>query len=101
MKTNEQIKQEVINYLTKTSNHTFSYDDGKLFKIINKDNGFYVIDESSIYKLRPIDIDTKISYYGSNAKCVIKHSLFLNKKLKSIKNNRHIKDHLNSILSEK
>ncbi len=94
-------KQEVINYLTKTSQHTFSYEDGKLFKVVKDGDSFYLINESSIQKVRPIAVDTTISKYGSNAKCVIKHSLFLNRKVKSIKTNKYTKEAINNILPKK
>jgi len=104
MKTNDQIKQELINYLVKTSKHTFSYEDGKLFKVVNIDesdsavSGFKIVDESSFIKTSPINIGNYISNYGSNAKCVLKHNLFLNRKLKSIKTNRYTKERIDSIL---
>lgn len=101
MKTNEQIRQEVINYLTKTSNHTFNYEDGKLFKIVYKDDKFYILDEKSLYNMKELNLDSTISYYGSNAKNVIKHQLFLNKNLKSVRNTKFIKDSIKSIVDAK
>ena len=104
---NGQIKQEVINYLTKTSQHSFVNECGQLFKITQKDGKFYIFDESSTspyHKIfTPIDIDAKILRCGSNAKCVIKHQLFLNKKMKSIKirsNNAHRLENFNSLISK-
>jgi hypothetical protein len=94
-------KQEVINYLTKTSQHTFSYEDGKLFKIVKEGDLFYLIDENSIQKIKPIDIDNLVVYYGANSKCVIKHSLFLNREVKSIKTNKYTKEIIDNILPKK
>lgn len=102
-KTTEQIKNEVINYLTKTSMHTFlkpkmtfdwststyqyDYNDSTKFNVIKEGNDFKVVDGEKSYI---IDIDQKIKYYGDDAKCVIKHSLFLDKKMKSIKSRSKI-----------
>ena len=108
MKTTEQIRQEVLNYLDKTSNHVFlkpdstyvgqgpreyNYEKGSFFKIIKKEDGYYTFNSSFINdKIRKFDIESCIKVYGSNAKCVIKHSLFINKKMKSVKNNKHIQE---------
>lgn len=94
-------KQEVINYLTKTSQHTFSYEDGKLFKVVKDGDSWYLIDDSSIQKVKPIAVDTYVSSYGANAKCVIKHNLFLNRKVKSIKTNKYTKEIIDNILPKK
>jgi len=104
MKTNEQIKQEVINYLVKASQHTFSYEDGKLFKVVNIDgtpeakSGFNIVDESSFSKVNGINIGNYVANYGSNTKCVIKHNLFLNRKLKSVKTTKYTKGVIDTIL---
>ena len=97
MKTKEQIKEEVTNYLTKTSQHTFEYSDGKLFKVIKELDGFFVVDENSYTKVRKIDIDSNIGYYGGNTKNVLKQSLFLNKDLKSVRTNKYTMERINSI----
>jgi len=112
MKTKEEIKSEIINYLEKTSNHTFikplceykfskegyyysyDYDNYTLFKIIKKDDNYYKL-ENNIIKL--IDIDFYVKYYGNNSKNVIKHLLFLNKGMKSIKNTKFIKNKLEEL----
>jgi hypothetical protein len=97
MKTKEELKIQIMNYLEKTSKHTFikplqkyningysyDYDDYTLFKIIIKDNNYYKIEND---KIKIIDIDFYIKYYNNNSKNVIKHLLFLNKGMKSIKN---------------
>lgn len=99
MKTQEQIKSEIISYLTKTSNHVFivpkqswsykeekyiyNYEDYKLFKVIKINEDFYTVTSNG--EKTKIDIGYHIKYYNNNAKNVIKHQLFLNKKMKSIK----------------
>ncbi len=98
MKTNEQIKQEIVNYLTKTSHHTFSYDDGKLFKVIKDEDKFFIVDENSHQKFKEL-FDFYINNYGNNAKCVLKHSLFLGRKVKSIKTNKYTKEVINELIS--
>ena len=111
MKTQEQIKQEMVSYLTKTSTHTFikpsakfkfgnsetpgyyeyDYNEFSYFKVMVKDGEFYYLEkrDRNDYKLYPINIDNSITYYGNNAKCVISHNLFLGKKMKSVKSNRY------------
>lgn len=106
MKTQEQIKQEIVNYLTKTSGHTFikpkstfkwgnyntpgyyeyDYEDFTYFKVIQKEGDFYCLEGGRLSK---IDIDSKIKYWGNNAKCVLSHSLFIDKKMKSVRSNKY------------
>lgn len=99
MKTQEQIKQEVVNYLTKTSQHTFSYEDGSLFKIEKVGDKFYLIDQKSHKQVSEIEYDKTVSYYMENAKCVIKHRLFLSRPVKSIKTNKYTKEIIDSIIN--
>lgn len=107
MKTQEQIKSEIISYLTKTSKHLFivpkgtwsykenkyiyNYEDYKLFKVIKINDDFYIttsdIEKTKIEKTK-IDIDYYLKYYNNNAKNVIKHQLFLDKGMKSIKSKK-------------
>jgi len=65
MKTTEQIKSEIVNYLTKTSIHTFvkprsnykygkeghyceyDYENFTYFKVFKKDEDFYVLENSN------------------------------------------------------
>ena len=98
MKTNEQITKEVINYLDKTTNHlfvkpkssydwntstyTYDYENGTYFKLFKKEDGYYLIEDE---KVKKIDIEHYIKYFGTNSKCVISHILFLNKKHKMYK----------------
>jgi hypothetical protein len=95
MKTQEQIKQEVVNYLTKASQHTFSYKDGMIFKVEKLGDKFYLVNND---KLTEIEYDKTITYYGSNSKCVIKHRLFLGRPVKSIRTNKHTKAIVESII---
>lgn len=104
MKTQEQIKSEIISYLTKTSNHVFivpkktwstkeekyiyDYKSYKLFKVVKIGDDFYTIIKNPILIIdvkEKIDIDYYIKYYNNNAKNVIKHQLFLDKGMKSVK----------------
>lgn len=101
MKTKEQIRQEVIDYLTKTSKHTFTYENSKLFKVVSDNDKFYILDEESLYNMKEINFDSIISYYGPNSKNVIKHSLFLNKNLKSVKNSKFIKENIKTLCMQK
>jgi len=90
-KTNEQIKTDIVNYLTKTSNHTFVKPDGSYFKIFKREDGTFQLFENKTLNL-PINIDQYISWYGENAKNVIKHRLFLNKEMKSVKNIKSLEE---------
>lgn len=96
MKTTEQIKSEVVSYLNNTSKHLFTNEKGEFFRVIVEGNRFIVIDGTrvTIYY-----IDDTISVYESNTKCVIKHRLFLNRKFKSIKNFKTMKEKI-SIIKE-
>jgi len=115
MKTQEQIKQEIVNYLTKTSIHTFikpkatfkwgdsktpgyyeyDYNDFTYFKVIKVGDEFFHLEKSlrgsfvDSYKLKKIDIDHYIKYWGGNAKCGVSDDLFLNKKMRSVKSNKY------------
>ena len=111
MKTAEQIKQEIVSYLTKTSEHTFikpsakfkfgnsetpgyyeyDYNDFTYFKMMVKDGEFFYLEkrDRGDYKLYRINIDTHVSYHDNNSKCVLNHGRFLNKKMKSVKSNKY------------
>ena len=113
MKTTEQIKQEIVNYLTKTSIHTFvkpkatykrsqtgsqyeyDYEDFTYFKVIKNEDEFFRLENN---KLTKIDIDHYIKYYGNNAKCVLSQNLFLDKKMKSVKSNKYHLGEIKNIL---
>jgi hypothetical protein len=114
MKTTEQIKQEIVNYLTKTSQHTFvkpkatynwtqreneyDYNEFTYFKVIKIEDEFFKLEND---KLTKIDIDNYIRYYGNNAKCVLSHNLFLDKKMKSVKSNKYHLGEIKNILEKK
>ncbi len=74
MKTQEQIKTEVVNYLTKTSQHLFVDTKGSFYKIFIDGDKFIVIkdDKTAVY-----DINNYVKWYAQHAKCVVKHLLFL------------------------
>ena len=97
MKTQEQIKSEVLAYLNKTSQHLFQKENGEFYNVLVDGNNLIVIngDRVSVY-----DINKQIEWYGNNTKCVIKHMLFLNKKLKSIKNFKAMKERI-KVIKEK
>jgi hypothetical protein len=115
MKTTEQIKQEIVNYLTKTSIHTFvkpkanykwaqtgsqyeyDYNEFTYFKVIKIEDEFFKLEND---KLTKIDIDNYIRYYGNNAKCVLSHNLFLDKKMKSVKSNKYHLGEIKNILDK-
>ena len=117
MKNVEQIKQEIVSYLTKTSIHTFikpkvtfkwdkensryeyDYNEFTYFKVIKVGEDFFHLEKnSSNYKLSKIDIDNYVKYWGNNAKCVLSNSLFLDKKMKSVKSNKYHLEQIKEIL---
>lgn len=83
MKTTEQIKSEVINYLNKTSQHTFINKKGDFYKIL-LEGDFYIVINGD--KVTVNKVDDSIRYHDVNTKCVIKQSLFLIPSLSSIFN---------------
>lgn len=88
-KTTEQIKKEVVIYLEKTSNHLFIKENGDFYKVILSGDNFIIINGD---KVSTYNIDEYIKWNGVNTKCMVKHLLFLNKKLKSIKNFKTMKE---------
>lgn len=114
MKTQEQIKKEVINYLEKTSLHVFikpksrfdwkeskynyDYTDSTYFRIIKVSDEKYKILENN--KITDMDYEYYIRNYNENAKCVIKHMLFIDKKMKSVKNTKLINKTIDELLEK-
>lgn len=74
MKTTEQIKAEVVNYLTQTSQHLFTDTKGGFYKVFIEGDVFIVIKDE---KTTVYDINNYVKWYAQHAKCVIKHMLFL------------------------
>jgi len=111
MKTLDQNRQQVINYLKKTSNHVFlnpkstfkwgtdkpghyeyDFDNGTYFKVFTRDDKWFYLKDNKIYSL---DIDHYLKYYENNAKCVISNLLFLNNNMKSIRNTKFVQSKIN------
>jgi hypothetical protein len=87
MKTKEQIKSEVVNYLKKCSGHLFKIEGGykwsgparyvqeeekELKVIINGDQAFFITGDDVV----KIDIDKIIEAQGTNSKSIIKGRIF-------------------------
>ena len=49
-------------------------------------------------KIKNLDIEHYLKYYGGNAKCVISHKLFLNNKMRSIRNNKFVQSKIEEVL---
>jgi hypothetical protein len=93
MKTKEQVQQELNTYLTKTSQHVFvsGEKNDKFLKVVETTT----IDGDKIWfsiwldeNLEPKSIDRNVTldnYSDPNSKCWVKHSLFLNREMKSVK----------------
>ena len=98
MKTQEQIKTEVMNYLNKTTKHLFLIN-GVEHKVLVEGDFIIRITGKNVSVSQ---ISKKIGWHGSNTKCVIKHELFLiprypNKEIKTIKNYKSAKELYNKI----
>ena len=97
MKTNEQIKSEVLNYLKKSSNHLFKIGNSEHKILLEGD--FYIIITGNNISVN--SIDTMMGYYRNNTKCVIKHQLFLAPRyaqdIKTIRNYKISKEKYNLI----
>ena len=103
-KTTEQIKNEIINYLTKVSNHTFMRN-GQYFKVFKEyynDEVIFKILEND--KITIFDFNQYIIWYGSNAKNVISNRLFLHLspdyKIFAIKNTKDVKNSLKELVEK-
>ena len=108
----KNIKTEIVNYLTKTSQHTFikpkskwttkdgqisveyDYNDFTYFKVFMDGENFTYVENNKIKKL---DIDYYIKYWGNNAKDVISKSLFWDKKMKSVKQNKFVNSEIDKL----
>lgn len=100
MKTTEEVKKEVLNYLKKSSNHLFLIDEKEEHKVLV--SGDFCIRITGNY-VSITDINTTIKYYGNDSKNVIKNSLFLipryyNKSIKTIPNYKAARIKYNGIL---
>jgi septum site-determining protein MinC len=106
MKTQEQIKSEIISYLTKTSNHVFivpkqswsykeekyiyNYEDYKLFKVIKINEDFS--QEDIMYSLRKKIPELKKLYQSEKTPIVITGKVLKNREIDEIQ--ELIKKHL-------
>ena len=88
-------KQEVMNYLTKTTSHVFQKKDGTYLKVIIDNETVKVLEGT---KVTTLDVDWYVKNYKENAKNVITHRLFLNKEVRSVKQTKYIKDEISEIL---
>ena len=112
----KNIKQEIISYLTKTSGHTFikpkskwiskngqinveyDYTDFTYFKVFKNEDEFTYLENGKVNK---IDIDYHIKYWGNNAKTVLSNSLFQMKMMKSVKQNKWVKEEIEKLIEKK
>jgi hypothetical protein len=119
MKTKEQNKQEVVNYLTKCSQHIFvkgweewrqiflkQKEITEFVKILVKEDGFEIYSFGKIRKLTNKDIDDLVENFKSNAKNQIKMTTFVNQyvngpRLCAVKSNRYVKEQVDKILNQR
>lgn len=111
MNTND-IKQKLVNYLEKSSNHTFIYTDGYkskiLVKVFKKEDKFFIftsklenILEGNGFKATEIDLDRLISYYDSQSKQALKYKLFFHYKAESIRISKAMKSIISDFMENK
>jgi len=111
----KNIKQEIVNYLTKTTQHTFikpkatfkwgnetkagyyeyDYENFTYFKVFKNEGEFTYLENGKVNK---IDIDYYIKYWGNNAKNVLSNSLFQMKMMKSVKQNKWVNSEIEKIV---
>jgi len=100
--TKEESKKQVIEYLNKTSQHVFEvnasrYNKERVYLKVfqTKEGGYKVLDGE---RVRDINVDNTVNYYGGNAKNIIKQSLFLDRKAKSVRQNKYVMAEINKQL---
>lgn len=124
IRTPEQNKQSVIDYLTKCSKHTFvrGMDEWRkinvlkeelkdFVKIFIKDDGFEIYEFGKVRKITNEDIDKMVEIFKSNSKNQVKMSIFVyhlfsirpysNTKLFAIRNTKYTDSKIKSILNIK
>ena len=105
-------KNEVISYLEKAAQHTFvkpkctyntklsqyewDQNDLSYFKVFQDGNQFSYLENGRIYK---IDIDHYVLIWKANAKNVLSNSLFQMKKMRSVRQNKFVKQEIQEILN--
>lgn len=94
--TKEESKKRVINYLEKTSKHLFELkktqfnSDRVLLKVFkDSDGNFKVLDGD---RIRDINIDRMVDWYGGNAENVISNSLFVRREARAIRQRKYRED---------
>jgi hypothetical protein len=76
MKTKEQHRQDVVNYLRLTAQHKFLRGKQDLLTIIETEDGsFFEVNNGTPAKM-PINIDWYVDNYMGDAKNVIKNRIF-------------------------
>ena len=105
MRTKEQIKTEVVNYLQKSSKHLFTIDGDEHRVILHGD--FYIRITGNDVSVNSIDF--YINHWNNDSKNVIKNELFLipryyKKEIKTIpyyKNSRILTNKISEALKDK
>ena len=76
MKTKEQNRQDVVNYLRTTSKHAFLRGEKGIFKIEEIENEVFNEVSGGVQSKSNINIDWFIDNYGNDAKNVIRKRIF-------------------------
>lgn len=98
MKTTADYKKELVNYLTKTSKHLYQTESGHYFVTILQDNTLVVLDSNG--GVRKYNIDSFVEYYKEHSKSIMKQSLFLGKKTKTVRRYKALREKIESFKSE-
>ena len=76
MKTQEQYKKEVVNYLRTSAKHAFIKGEKTTFKIEEISEGIFNEVFGGVPSTNNLNIDYWVKEYGTNAKNVIKNWIF-------------------------
>lgn len=76
MKTQEQNRKDVVNYLRTSSKHAFMKGEKGTFKIEEVSEGVFNEIHNGKASKNNLDIDYWVKEYGANAKNVIKNRIF-------------------------
>lgn len=82
----EKFKKQVLEYLTKVSEHLYQDESGNYMKIIVDGEKVKLLKKiRGKYELRNYNYESTANNYKGNAKCVISHDLFLIPKNRGVK----------------
>ena len=98
----EKFENQVLEYLKKVSNHLYKNENDRWMKLIIEDEKVKILKYKGSEKYQLVDLNWQdtAKWYKGNTKCVISHQLFLNKKYRSIRQNKWSNSEIENILKE-